>query len=288
MSMIEWANSNQGFLMVLLTAIYAVTTLAMFKSNSKMLRLSIQQKEQDRVIASLGLIKELFNICKDVPVNQKNAFSQKEKLSSLQGEISALGGVEAYLAYKKLYDLLNELYKTNDSNVFSDIRIKQEFSKRHLALESFFRSEAVAKQAISPEKRTMWQKITRKPKIARLPLPMLEMGFQLGWGADTSRYGVLSVPASKGQCAVTAMILQDYYKGDIYKIKVGDESHYFNIINNKVVDLTSDQFFQKIDYKDKIIVDRNDFEQETINRYLILKSRVAPFLLSIGVLKKAM
>lgn len=46
-----------------------------------------------------------------------------------------------------------------------------------------------------------------------------------------------------GQCAITAMIVNDYFGGTIHKIKVdGGGTHYFNKINNIYYDLTSDQF----------------------------------------------
>lgn len=282
--LIKWFDSHQGFSMVLLTAAYVVTTFFILKSGNKTLKVSIQQKEQGRVIASLDLIRKLNALFNNPPVHQSDADFIKEKLSLLQGEISALGGIDAYMAYKKIYDFLNTLGKTTDKNVFDDIVIKQEICKRYLELENCFRSEAVAKQKIKYKSIGFWKKIFKKQEI--LNLPLVETAFQFGWISDTSHNGVLGVPASKGQCAVTAMVIQDYFGGDIYKIKVGNESHYFNVIKNKIVDLTSDQFFQTLDYKGKVIANRNNFEPETINRYKILKSRVEPFLINVGVLKK--
>ena len=55
---------------------------------------------------------------------------------------------------------------------------------------------------------------------------------------------------SAGQCAVTVLVVQDLYGGDIYSCKVGRNSHFINIINDKIVDLTADQFggVDKIQY----------------------------------------
>ena len=47
---------------------------------------------------------------------------------------------------------------------------------------------------------------------------------------------------SVGQCAVTALVVQDFFGGDIYSCKVGRNSHFVNIIDDKLVDLTADQF----------------------------------------------
>lgn len=83
-----------------------------------------------------------------------------------------------------------------------------------------------------------------------------------------------------GMCAITALVVNDYFKGDIAKIKVEGISHYFNIIDNKIIDLTKNQFKSKIDYKDYKIVNRNDLlTEDTKNRYQILKEKVIKELL---------
>ena len=47
-----------------------------------------------------------------------------------------------------------------------------------------------------------------------------------------------------GQCAITAMLVHDIFGGTIHKIYLdGGGTHYFNKINDKYIDLTSDQFF---------------------------------------------
>lgn len=47
---------------------------------------------------------------------------------------------------------------------------------------------------------------------------------------------------SYGQCAVTALYIQEKCGGDIYSCKVGRHSHFINIINERIVDKTADQF----------------------------------------------
>ena len=47
---------------------------------------------------------------------------------------------------------------------------------------------------------------------------------------------------SAGQCLVTALIVQDQYGGDIYSCKVGNNSHFVNIIDEKIIDRTAEQF----------------------------------------------
>lgn len=65
-----------------------------------------------------------------------------------------------------------------------------------------------------------------------------------------------------GMCAITSLIVNDYYGGDIGKIYVNDISHYFNIINNQIIDLTAKQFKGKIDYSNYEIKRRKDILTE--------------------------
>ncbi len=83
-----------------------------------------------------------------------------------------------------------------------------------------------------------------------------------------------------GMCAITSLIINDYFSGDICKIYVDGISHYFNLIENKIIDLTSSQFNHDIDYQDYQIIDReNILIDDTKNRYNILKTRLIQKLL---------
>lgn len=69
------------------------------------------------------------------------------------------------------------------------------------------------------------------------------------WCAETSYYSEKwdSSNAAYGQCAVTALIVNDYFGGDIVWAEVDlpsgeKESHYFNLIDDKEIDLTGSQF----------------------------------------------
>ncbi len=82
-----------------------------------------------------------------------------------------------------------------------------------------------------------------------------------------------------GMCAITALIINDYFGGNIGKVYVDGISHYFNIIENKIVDLTSSQFKDKIEYKDYQIIDRNKIlDDDTKNRYHKLKAKLKKVL----------
>lgn len=83
-----------------------------------------------------------------------------------------------------------------------------------------------------------------------------------------------------GMCAITSLIVNDYFGGDICKIYVDGISHYFNLIENKIVDLTSSQFNNELNYNNYQIIDRQKILiDDTKNRYTILKSRLIKKLL---------
>ncbi len=90
-----------------------------------------------------------------------------------------------------------------------------------------------------------------------------------------------------GMCAITSLIVNDYFGGDICKIHVNGISHYFNLIENKIVDLTSSQFNHEIDYQKYQIIDRQKLLTEnTKSRYSILKSRLIEELKKQAVISK--
>ena len=60
--------------------------------------------------------------------------------------------------------------------------------------------------------------------------------YQKNWTEDNPSYG---------QCCVTALVVQELYGGDIYSCKVGNNSHFVNIINERIVDETAEQFGEK-------------------------------------------
>lgn len=78
-----------------------------------------------------------------------------------------------------------------------------------------------------------------------------------------------------GMCAITSLVVNDYFGGEICKIYVNGISHYFNLINKEIIDLTSKQFENKIDYSDYKIVKREDvLIENTEQRYNLLKQRL--------------
>lgn len=80
-----------------------------------------------------------------------------------------------------------------------------------------------------------------------------------------------------GQCAVTALLVQDEMGGDIGEIMVGRTRHFFNIIDGKIVDLTSSQFDDnvRLDYSNIGLRDRKMLQRSVQDRYELLKQNYA-------------
>ncbi|MFA6338460.1 MAG: hypothetical protein WCW87_00125 [Candidatus Paceibacterota bacterium] len=101
-----------------------------------------------------------------------------------------------------------------------------------------------------------------------------------------------------GQCAVTALVVQDLFGGKIYRLDLAfaDDlkvrlmrSHYFNSTENQLIDLTADQFqnnndeyyIQSIQMPERILLSSRErllSNSETKSRYLRLKLDVDRYL----------
>ena len=94
---------------------------------------------------------------------------------------------------------------------------------------------------------------------------------QCSWNNDNKYFGM---------SLITALIVNDYFGGDICKIYVAGISHYYNLIDSEIIDLTSKQFNLDIDYKNYEIINREKIlTDDTKYRYNILKKRLVNKLL---------
>ena len=69
------------------------------------------------------------------------------------------------------------------------------------------------------------------------------------WSSDSSSKWSKDNPA-KGQCGVTALVVNDILGGEIKKTKLPEGWHFYNFINGKRYDLTVSQFKEDILYMD--------------------------------------
>lgn len=117
----------------------------------------------------------------------------------------------------------------------------------------------------------------------------LEKALQKSWSKETSYLPDEwnHANAALGQCAVTALIVNDFFGGDIVwadaLLPDGQMvSHYFNVIDGKVVDLTRSQFPQGTSIpegreKKKGFGSTREFmvsSENTKKRYELLRERV--------------
>ncbi len=102
------------------------------------------------------------------------------------------------------------------------------------------------------------------------------------WGKDTAYhkdapYWTPENPA-RGQCAITALLINEYYGGKIIS-GVSDEGiyHFWNVINGEKVDLTEEQFDKKLNFNNITTWTREDLLEtgDVLERYKILKKRFA-------------
>lgn len=79
---------------------------------------------------------------------------------------------------------------------------------------------------------------------------------------------------SLGQCYVTTLIINDYFGGELVKVKSSSgASHYWNRINGKDVDLTREQFPENELFTDLQVIQRENIVEN--ERYEILKEKVS-------------
>lgn len=100
------------------------------------------------------------------------------------------------------------------------------------------------------------------------------------WTADTSVDSRWSPTCpALGQCAVTALVIQDYLGGDLMRCEVEGASHYWNLVDGVEIDLTRSQFRYFLPH-DIAVRSRHYVlsSPDTMRRYETLRARVARIL----------
>jgi len=88
-----------------------------------------------------------------------------------------------------------------------------------------------------------------------------------------------------GQCAITALIVNDFLGGKIMRCMSETGSHYYNIINDHIIDLTSSQFEKAPKYieAEKRTRDYLLSNEDTKKRYLLLLKEVKNNFMQYGM-----
>lgn len=77
-----------------------------------------------------------------------------------------------------------------------------------------------------------------------------------------------------GQCYITALIVNDYFGGEIIKGKLSNGiNHYWNLIDGKEIDLTKSQFNEEPNISFRKIFSRNQLTENY--RYTLLKKKIS-------------
>ena len=121
-----------------------------------------------------------------------------------------------------------------------------------------------------------------------MDIKTLKFALLNSWNKDTCYPPMEKDWSSKnpayGQCYVTALIVNDYFGGKILKAKFEDGTgHFWNLIDDKEIDLTRSQFdkneiISKPTIRSREEIQANPKYKEYNRRYLILKTRVEEFL----------
>ncbi|MGE7884652.1 YunG family protein [Bacillus sp. NPDC094077] len=93
------------------------------------------------------------------------------------------------------------------------------------------------------------------------------------WSIETSSKWTIENPA-KGQCGVTALVVQDIYGGKIKKTKVGEVWHFYNLIDGQVFDFTETQFNEELNYMGVESNREEAFADTNEKQYSSLKGKI--------------
>jgi hypothetical protein len=118
------------------------------------------------------------------------------------------------------------------------------------------------------------------------------------WCAETAAAQTVKwemAPIVVGQCAVTALLVQDECGGEILRADVCGQGHYWNLIPAMgEIDLTREQFGAAVEIPRGIIVPRSRLLEgeraiaaRTQERYIMLKTRYAAFVRLDNVLPES-
>lgn len=69
------------------------------------------------------------------------------------------------------------------------------------------------------------------------------------WSSQTSSLYIKDNPA-RGQCDVTAILIYDYFGGEIMKTFIEEQPHFYNLVNGIRYDFTVSQFQIILNYLD--------------------------------------
>lgn len=103
------------------------------------------------------------------------------------------------------------------------------------------------------------------------------LALQKSWSAKSSSLYTPENPA-KGQCGVTALVVNDLLWGKILKTCIGEQWHFYNELENNRYDFTADQFESPPAYDDLPASREEALEDTNELQFVYLSTRVIEFL----------
>jgi len=101
----------------------------------------------------------------------------------------------------------------------------------------------------------------------------LRDALETAWSIDSSTRWTKDVPA-RGQCGVTALVVQDLFGGDILKTPTAQGTHFYNRVGGHRVDLTASQFDAPVAYEDRPASRAEALADTSPAQYDALRSRL--------------
>lgn len=138
----------------------------------------------------------------------------------------------------------------------------------------------------SPKTEPPLKNPTKKPPM---DLKSLRALLEVAWCAETAKGEWNPNCPSLNQCAITALVIQDYFGGDLLRCKMtNDDSHYWNRLpDGNEVDLTADQFdaLGAKPIKEEFVIRQRDYVlsfESTRKRYELLTQRLNSLIAQIS------
>lgn len=92
------------------------------------------------------------------------------------------------------------------------------------------------------------------------------------WSPESSSLWTEDNPA-RGQCGVTALVVQDRFGGEIRKTPTESGTHFYNYISGQRYDLTAEQFDEQPEYLDLSSNREEAFDDTNPKQYTALSER---------------
>jgi len=93
------------------------------------------------------------------------------------------------------------------------------------------------------------------------------------WSNQSSSKWSLDNPA-RGQCGVTALVVNDILGGEIYKTWLDEGWHFYNMLAGERRDFTEEQFLYNLEYQDLCSSREEAFQDTNDAQYSYLQTQV--------------